>query len=262
MRENPEYWAGHYDGTGSALKSLLHFSYSDRIRYYWNRPAARQAIASLFATLPEIRPSYSLLGQYFAPEVIERASQLDFGEHRLAKFACHRSNPIRVASLHVQFVIMRWIIPKAVYEKRRIRQQVALGVVGGTVTDLVPVSKIPANSKQEKWNSIVGPALLDIQVNGGGGVMLNNEPTREGVRKIAKAHNKLGTGRLLPTVITDTHNVMEKASHAVMSEINKNGVTGIHIEGPHINPARKEHTTLTIFALGTMTLSPFWKPCV
>lgn len=81
--------------------------------------------------------------------------------------------------------------------------------------------------------------FTDLQVNGGGGVMLNSDPTPEGVRRIAAAHRALGTGDILPTVITDRPEVTEAAAHAVAGVAGDTGIIGLHIEGPHLSVARR-----------------------
>ena len=134
---------------------------------------------------------------------------------------------------------MAWLVPKAVFDGTRLCERTALHVVDGAVAGLVPVSELPDREAAEFTDRIVGPGLLDIQVNGGGGVMLNNSPTPSGVRAIAEAHRRLGTSRVFPTVITDRFEVTERAALAVLSEFGRNGVAGIHIEGPHINPLRR-----------------------
>ncbi|MDH5824592.1 N-acetylglucosamine-6-phosphate deacetylase [Luteimonas sp. RD2P54] len=85
------------------------------------------------------------------------------------------------------------------------------------------------------------PGFVDLQVNGGGGVLFNNLPTVEGVRAIARAHRRFGTTALLPTLISDTPQTMRTAIAAVREAIAQGvpGVLGIHLEGPYLAPARK-----------------------
>lgn len=137
---------------------------------------------------------------------------------------------------------MAWLVPKAVFDGTRLRERTALHVVDDAVAGILPVSELSDRGAVEFTDRIVGPGLLDIQVNGGGGVMLNNAPTPSGVRSIAEAHRRLGTSLIFPTIITDRFEVTEKAARAVLCEFGRNGVAGIHIEGPHINPLRKGRT--------------------
>jgi N-acetylglucosamine-6-phosphate deacetylase len=85
------------------------------------------------------------------------------------------------------------------------------------------------------------PGFIDVQVNGGGGVLLNAEPTVEGIRTIATTHRRFGTTGLLPTLITDELDVVRRAIAAVDEAIEMGvpGVLGIHLEGPYLSPERK-----------------------
>lgn len=85
------------------------------------------------------------------------------------------------------------------------------------------------------------PGFIDLQVNGGGGVLFNNAPTVEAVRAIARAHRTFGTTALLPTLVSDDIEVMRAAIAAVRDAIAQGapGVLGIHLEGPYLAPARK-----------------------
>lgn len=87
----------------------------------------------------------------------------------------------------------------------------------------------------------VMPGFVDLQVNGGGGVMFNDETTAEGVAIIARAHASTGTRALLPTLITDTPERTRAAVDAVEQAIALGvpGVLGLHLEGPHLSIARK-----------------------
>ena len=52
--------------------------------------------------------------------------------------------------------------------------------------------------------TLLAPGFIDLQVNGGGGVLLNDEPTPEAMLAISRAHRRFGTTGCLPTLITDT----------------------------------------------------------
>jgi N-acetylglucosamine-6-phosphate deacetylase len=85
------------------------------------------------------------------------------------------------------------------------------------------------------------PGFIDLQVNGGGGVLFNDDPTRSGIETIARAHRQYGTTGFLPTLISDDLHVVARAIAAVDEAIDGGvpGVLGIHIEGPFLNPERK-----------------------
>jgi N-acetylglucosamine-6-phosphate deacetylase len=85
------------------------------------------------------------------------------------------------------------------------------------------------------------PGFVDVQVNGGGGVLFNDAPTVETIATIGRAHRAFGTTGFLPTLISDDLSVMREAVRAVDAAIEAGvpGVLGIHIEGPYLNSRRK-----------------------
>lgn len=86
--------------------------------------------------------------------------------------------------------------------------------------------------------AFLAPGFIDLQVNGGGGVLLNDKPTADGMRAIARAHRRYGTTACLPTLITDTRAKMQTAIAAARSIGGRDGVLGLHLEGPFISPRR------------------------
>jgi N-acetylglucosamine-6-phosphate deacetylase len=85
------------------------------------------------------------------------------------------------------------------------------------------------------------PGFIDCQVNGGGGLLFNDDPSVETIEAIGRAHRRFGTTAFLPTLISDDLSVIRRAIDAVRSAIERRvpGVIGVHIEGPYISAARK-----------------------
>ena len=85
------------------------------------------------------------------------------------------------------------------------------------------------------------PGFIDIQVNGGGGILLNADPTVDGIKAIMEAHRGFGTTGMLPTIISDDLEVVAKTIKAVDAAIDAGvpGILGIHIEGPFLSKAKK-----------------------
>jgi len=109
-----------------------------------------------------------------------------------------------------------------------------------------------AQAKQHDLRShLLLPGFIDVQVNGGGGVLFNETPTVEALASIAAAHRKFGTTGMLPTLITDTPEVMRAALKAVNDAIDQGvpGILGIHVEGPFLAPARKGIHDARLFRL-------------
>ena len=86
---------------------------------------------------------------------------------------------------------------------------------------------------------ILAPGFIDIQANGGGGVLLNDQPTEAGVRRIVEAHRSAGTTGCLPTLITDRSEVIEQLAAVAQACLQIPGVLGFHLEGPALNRSRK-----------------------
>lgn len=85
------------------------------------------------------------------------------------------------------------------------------------------------------------PGFIDVQVNGGGGVMFNHDCSVAALQRIMAAHRNYGTTALLPTLITDDYSAMCRAAEAVIAARQQGlaGIIGIHFEGPWLDPARK-----------------------
>ena len=88
---------------------------------------------------------------------------------------------------------------------------------------------------------IMAPGLIDVQVNGGGGSLFNTDLSVEGLAVMAKAHAQFGTTAMLPTLITDSLETIQRAADAMAKAIAEGvaGVVGIHFEGPHLAAAKK-----------------------
>jgi N-acetylglucosamine-6-phosphate deacetylase len=85
------------------------------------------------------------------------------------------------------------------------------------------------------------PGFIDTQVNGGGGVLFNDDPSVESIALIGRAHRRFGTTGFLPTLISDDLHVVEQAIESVRDAIAQGvpGVLGIHIEGPFLSNERR-----------------------
>ena len=118
----------------------------------------------------------------------------------------------------------------------------ALLIADGTIRDIVADREIPAGARVTKLaGGTLAAGFIDLQVNGGGGVMFNDAPTAATVATIGRAHRARGTTGFLPTFISGARADMARAVAAVREALDAGepGVLGIHFEGPHINPARR-----------------------
>lgn len=132
-----------------------------------------------------------------------------------------------------------WIVPTQVFDKGALHSGMAVRVVDGRATDLRAVTDLSPDAPQRAVPGVLTPGFVDVQVNGGGGVLFNTAPTLAGLMTIATAHRQFGTVALMPTVITDAPEVLVKAADAVTALHALCGQAGLHIEGPHIAAARR-----------------------
>lgn len=88
---------------------------------------------------------------------------------------------------------------------------------------------------------ILAPGFIDVQVNGGGGVLFNDSPTSDTIATIVEAHRRFGTTTLFPTLVSDEWDVMVRAAEAVRDGMRQGvpGLRGVHFEGPYLNPERR-----------------------
>lgn len=118
----------------------------------------------------------------------------------------------------------------------------ALVVRGSVIEGVVPAQAVAADVERiDAGGGVIAPGFVDLQVNGGGGVMLNDRPDVGTIETICRAHAPFGTTALLPTLITDTPD-MTKAALAAGAEAARRkvpGFLGLHMEGPHLSISRK-----------------------
>ncbi|MCJ9671952.1 MULTISPECIES: N-acetylglucosamine-6-phosphate deacetylase [unclassified Neorhizobium] len=121
-------------------------------------------------------------------------------------------------------------------------EDAALVFANGRIEAIDSTAKLPEGiEKIDAGGGLIVPGFIDLQVNGGGGVLLNEEPTVAGLRQICAAHAKFGTTSLLPTLITDTYEITSRAVEAGKQAKAEGipGFLGLHLEGPHLSIARK-----------------------
>ena len=129
-----------------------------------------------------------------------------------------------------------------IFDGEDFREGTALVIENERIAAMVDERHLPPDiERRPLGGGLLAPGYIDIQVNGGGGHLLNGDPSETCVRGIAAAHRRFGTVGLLPTVITDAPDVMARSVEAVRAARRNGaaGVLGIHVEGPFIDPRRK-----------------------
>src|ERR1700743_3217259 len=114
---------------------------------------------------------------------------------------------------------------------------------GERIVDIVELNdpRCVAAQKRDLAGKLLLPGFIDLQVNGGGGVLFNDAPSVESIRAIGAAHRKFGTAGFLPTLISADLDVVARAIEAAQAALAAKvpGVLGIHIEGLFLNVERK-----------------------
>lgn len=134
------------------------------------------------------------------------------------------------------------LVGAAIVQPEGVIDDGALLIEGDRIIDIVPRGSQPASYvEQTLEDGWLLPGFIDTQVNGGGDILLNDRPDVEGLRAIATAHRRFGTTGLLPTLISDDAAIVDAviaAGEAALAQAMP-GLLGVHIEGPHLNPAKK-----------------------
>ncbi len=153
------------------------------------------------------------------------------------------------------------ISAKRIFDGTHYHQDAALVWEGSTIKGIVPLSELPTDIEHQHFeDSLIAPGFIDLQVNGGGDIMFNNDISPNGVDIICQAHRKHGTAYLLPTLISSTPEDINKALTAIETAISNNisGVLGIHLEGPWLNQDKKgAHNSALFYAPTPEQLSEF-----
>ncbi|WP_088344334.1 MULTISPECIES: N-acetylglucosamine-6-phosphate deacetylase [Rhodomicrobium] len=128
-----------------------------------------------------------------------------------------------------------------IFDGRSTRGGAAVLTADGIITGIVPEAEVPADAGSVRLDGgWLAPGFIDLQANGGGGVLFNEEPTVDGIRKICAAHARFGTTALLATLITDTPEITQRGIAAGVEAYRQGvpGFLGLHLEGPHLSIAK------------------------
>ena len=128
-----------------------------------------------------------------------------------------------------------------VFDGATIRRDSAILIKDSQISAVAPRDELPASidvfeAPKGAW---LAPGFIDTQVNGGGDALFNADPTPQCLARIVAAHRRFGTTALLPTLITDTDEIMAAALDAVETMLPEEpSILGIHLEGPFLSPEK------------------------
>jgi len=133
-------------------------------------------------------------------------------------------------------------IGATIFDGNQTHAGAALLTDDGRSSGIVPTDKIDSAYECINLNGgLITAGFVDLQVNGGGGVLFNEAPTVDSIKTICAAHQQFGTTALLPTLITDTPEITKRAIEAGLEAQSQNisGFLGLHLEGPHLSVEKK-----------------------
>lgn len=113
------------------------------------------------------------------------------------------------------------------------------------IIDILPLDNVDSNyqsiEKKDVDQAIICPGFIDLQLNGCGGVLFNDDTSANTLKTMHETNLKFGTTSFLPTLITTTDEQIKQAVQVVKEYHKKNkfSIIGIHIEGPYISKIKK-----------------------
>ncbi|HAS6384982.1 N-acetylglucosamine-6-phosphate deacetylase [Vibrio vulnificus] len=129
-----------------------------------------------------------------------------------------------------------------IYTGSDVLSEHALIIENDLIQSIVPAADLPSGIEvKDLAGANVSSGFIDLQLNGCGGVMLNDEITAETMQIMHKANLKSGCTSFLPTLITSSDEDMRAAISAAREyhAQYQNQSLGLHLEGPYLNVMKK-----------------------
>jgi N-acetylglucosamine-6-phosphate deacetylase len=148
---------------------------------------------------------------------------------------------------------------KQLFDGLQVHDNMHLQVSAGIISSIKP-AHLSSLAADAELDGLVCAGFIDTQVNGGGGVLFNYAPSMATLVTMMQAHSKYGTTAMLPTLITDSSEVMKAAANAVAEAITEAvpGILGIHYEGPNLSKEKRGiHPSNYVRAISDTDLATF-----
>ncbi|MGI0119331.1 N-acetylglucosamine-6-phosphate deacetylase [Zooshikella sp. RANM57] len=120
-------------------------------------------------------------------------------------------------------------------------EQHAVVIENTSIKAIVPVNTLTKDIKKiDLHGHNVSPGFIDLQLNGCGGRLFNDDISAETLDIMHKTNLRHGTTHYLPTLITTNDTQIKNALETVKNYQQKHAsVIGLHLEGPYINRQKK-----------------------
>jgi N-acetylglucosamine-6-phosphate deacetylase len=141
--------------------------------------------------------------------------------------------------------IMRYITSKFIFDGKNLLEDKVVIIDKHRIIEIIPRNSVTLKQQniEDYGDNVIAPGFIDLQLNGCGGVLFNNQINGDSLEVIYQTCLKYGTTSFLPTMITcDFRDVIIslqviKAWFAKYNDMR--GVLGIHLEGPFISVTKK-----------------------
>lgn len=139
---------------------------------------------------------------------------------------------------------MKAFTSKYIFDGTSLHENSVVLVKDGLIVDLVAKSKVPVGIDITDFGAgVITPGFIDLQLNGCGGVLFNDQITSDTLETMHQTWLKYGTTGYLPTLITsdfkDVLSALNVTKEWFAKYSNKRGVLGIHLEGPFISKNKR-----------------------
>ncbi|WP_027708924.1 N-acetylglucosamine-6-phosphate deacetylase [Zooshikella ganghwensis] len=133
------------------------------------------------------------------------------------------------------------LINGRIFTSEETLEQHAVVIENALIKSLVPTSTLPNDIKKIDLQGLnVSPGFIDLQLNGCGGRLFNDDISAETLDIMHKTNLRHGTTHYLATLITANDAQIKHALETVKNyKQNHSSVLGLHLEGPYINRQKK-----------------------
>jgi len=133
---------------------------------------------------------------------------------------------------------------KYIFDGTNLLQDTAVVVKDDTIDDVIPINKLAEkNLVKDYGDCIITAGFIDLQLNGCGGVLFNDDISHNTLEAMYQTCLRYGTTSFLPTLITCDFKDVIMALETIKSWFalygSKRGVLGLHLEGPFFSKIKK-----------------------
>lgn len=137
---------------------------------------------------------------------------------------------------------MNIITAKYIFDGNNLLENKAIIIEKGIITQIIPDIGLTNTTLKNYGDCIITPGFIDLQLNGCGGVLFNDDISLNTLETMYLTCLKYGTTGFLPTLITCEFSDVIKALEVLKTWFsqykNSRGVLGVHLEGPFISPEK------------------------